>query len=1094
MGDNAIKTITKLPVLLAIVFTCATVHVCVLIEKSQLEEALCDNRRPTGNVVTTFELESAQVYTIPSGDFCVISNSTNLTIQVNDSSLPATIRCLPDENSSYLSRGFAFLNVTGLTISNVIIENCGAVLTEEVLGQSNSSNVHFGFGEAAALICNNCHNITLSNVTIRNYTGHAFIGIDTCGQSTMESVVITDNVDIHRNCLVGYNTCKGSGIVWMYTNKTENTCADNGSVKFTVMDSEFSDNIGDTVENYETFIRCADDLADSFFSRDTLFEPVGLPSVGAITLINQQTFRLRVSIINTSFIGNRGQCYGAIAALYLSQAAFSSLYLSGCTFAGNGYLKPNSSSLRQGGRYFGSSLTIYMKNLGRFSKSSECLVIENSHFVEGDIASQISLTQFPESTGVCIATLRNIDAGNGRLLYASTLDTGDSFEIYLSNINLIGNQMRESPSDENEYGLLSFSFVTRVTITDSTFQHLNGPIINAEATYIVFIGDVLFSHAVGSTWTNGAVMYLRGESVIWLQEPLNMTLSNSVSFEGGAIYSISRYNEYCPIQFITDDEYNIDNIGDININVTFISNKARIAGNSLYISPLTDCSLRLSTTIDVNTSTVFKEVFHFEDKFDNGLLEISSPPVQVCVCGSNLLDTNRSALVCADDDPSKLNKMYTFPGNVITLSVVAIDERDNRVYSLVYSLPRPIGSNSTETSTFDWHLGYGEDIVQSYGQNCTNLTFSIFSGNVDDEVNGQIEIYASGSTKGLFIPVVLTNCPPGFEIIKGKDFCDCSSFLTEEIGDIHCNISSGLITRPGTAWIGIVEYRQGYKRRASFKSLTARDVRIGYSQYCPTRYCHQTLSQLNVSNSSLCLNGRTGILCGQCKEGLSVTIGSPLCQKCPNWWLFTIFLYAFLGFVIVALLLSLQLTVAQGTINGLIFYANLLSISAYYLFGSENLQWALIFISLLNLEFGFPVCLFDGLNEIIKGILSIVFPLYIWMVSIGFIYASRYSNKISKLTSKSAVPVLATLIHITFYKFLRFSVDGLAFATVEVQTPDDHSSKITVWYYDGSVRYLIHPLHIVLFVMVLVVVCVFIFPYAIVLTGIQFFSRFRIIN
>ena len=1070
---------------LTIVFMGITSQVCGLVSNTvvfeeQLEDILCgDNFTDATELI---ELLPSKVYTIPHGNFCVINTISNLTIKSNDSSSPAVIQCLRGEQSSVLSRGFAFINVSRLTIANVTFENCGTIMTEEVLGRGNISrfsSVYFGQGEAAALVCNNCSGLILSHVQIKTYTGHAFVGIDVFGSSLLESVVVSDNRNVHRNCRAAFNTCKGSGIVWMYTNTTGQE-----RTNVTVKHSTFSDNVGDLIDDFKG---CADTLADSFYSRNTSFNPVMLPSVGAMTLIHQQKSIVQFNIVNTNFTRNRGQCYGAILAVYVSESAYSSTRFSGCTFNHNGHVVVSNSSSLRGRRYFGSLLTLFLKYLGNYTRNDDCLFIENSQFEEADSPSQISLTTFPSSLGFCLAKLQNVVGGNSRLMYVSNLDATDSLQVYLSNVSLFGKHFYDSLKSGVGYGLLSFSFLNNVVINGSHFRNLNGPVIYAEATNVIFVGNLTFNNAIGSLWSGGAVMYLREGSLIWFMEPLNMFLSNNTAFQGGAVFSLDPYSEYCAVQFVTEEAYDDSNIGDIRINVIFADNRARVAGNSMYIAPLTSCSLRLSNTIEVNTTIVYDQVFKFLYPEDNGLLEISSTPMQVCMCGSDTYDTNITALTCAGDNRS-LPTIRTFPGKTFNLSIVALDERLKRVFSLIYISPQP--ANDLK---FDWRLGYGEGNVQADGLNCTRLTFSIFSSSVDHEVRGQLVMYPSDSTTGLFFPVVLTNCPLGFELVSNTDSCGCLEFLTKKNIGIQCDTSTGQISRPGTSWIGIASRNIISHSRST---LNAGDVLVGYSQYCPTRYCDQTLSSVNVNDSEICLHGRTGILCGQCKEGLSVTIGSPACLKCSNWWLFMIPVYALFGIIIVAVLVVLQLTVAQGTINGLVFYANILSISAYYLLGREGSQWALIFISFINLEFGFAVCLYDGLDDITKGILSIVFPLYIWMVAILFVYISRHSSRFSKLTSQSAVSVLATLIYITYYELLRFSVDGLAYGTIDIQPNETSSTKAVVWYYDGNIRYLQledHK-HIGLFFMVLVVVFVFIIPFGVILTGIRFFSRFRIVN
>lgn len=807
-----------------------------------LEDLLCPaGPSPSSNAVT-FELSTSSIYTINPGDFCIIENVTNLTIRGNDSSSPAIIRCLSDDSLS--TRGFAFINAQGLTFANVVFENCGAMLTKEVLGQANSSFFYFGQGESAALVCNNCCNLTLSNVTIRNYTGRAFVGLDVFGDSTLDTVVISDNVYDNNT----FHRYKGSGMIWMYTDTMlcdRSSC--DGSTTVTVTNSEFSNNkyyfTADESQNFLT--GCADRLTDSFYTTNSEFEPIDLPIVGAMTLIYQQHFPVHMKITNSSFVKNIGQCFGAILAIYLSEAEYSSLHFSHCIFSNN---SESLSTISNGGRrYFGSVITLHIKYLGNYSENYDCLKIDNSNFIEMGNTSQVSITQFPDNSGFCLASLQHITSGNTRLLYVSSISAGDSLDVYLSDIHLVGDRVYDSPSLEEGYGILTFSFVTRITIENSEFRELNGPVISAEATFIIFTGNVTFDSAVGASWTGGAAIFLMGESIIWLKESLHLTFYNNSAFQGGAIFSISRFAEYCAIQFITKRVYHVSNIDKIDIKVTFVSNKARVAGNSMYISPLKSCSLRLSPNIEVDPTTVYNQVFKFESPVGNGLLEVSSNPMQVCMCGRDPKDTNRSALMCKGDTVPSVN---TFPGKTFELSVVPVDENFTRVYSLVYSDPQPQSADVLE-SNFDWHLGYGEDIVQAQGYNCTTLTFTIFSANVlSRKVNGYISIYPAGSINGLFIPVVLMNCPPGLELVNGTDSCGCPKLLTELVDEnVRCNASNGLISRPGTSWIGIALYSDAYQRYRPI--ITAEDVVIGYSDQCPTRYCNQSASLVNVSNSNV---------------------------------------------------------------------------------------------------------------------------------------------------------------------------------------------------------------------------------------------------
>ena len=77
-----------------------------------------------------------------------------------------------------------------------------------------------------------------------------------------------------------------------------------------------------------------------------------------------------------------------------------------------------------------------------------------------------------------------------------------------------------------------------------------------------------------------------------------------------------------------------------------------------------------------------------------------------------------------------------------------------------------------------------------------------------------------------------------------------------------------------------------------------------------------------IANSIDAYN-RSGLLCGKCQKGFSLVFGSSKCLKCSNNYLSLLIAFALAGLILVIFLLVLKLTVAIGTINGLIFYANI---------------------------------------------------------------------------------------------------------------------------------------------------------------------------
>ena len=90
-----------------------------------------------------------------------------------------------------------------------------------------------------------------------------------------------------------------------------------------------------------------------------------------------------------------------------------------------------------------------------------------------------------------------------------------------------------------------------------------------------------------------------------------------------------------------------------------------------------------------------------------------------------------------------------------------------------------------------------------------------------------------------------------------------------------------------------------------------------------------------------------------------------------------------------------KLTVAAGTINGLVFYANIVTVNRAISFPPNQTNILAVFISLVNLDLGFEACFFDGMDEYSKTWLQFIFPLYVWSSIVLIVIASEYSSRIS---------------------------------------------------------------------------------------------------
>ena len=137
--------------------------------------------------------------------------------------------------------------------------------------------------------------------------------------------------------------------------------------------------------------------------------------------------------------------------------------------------------------------------------------------------------------------------------------------------------------------------------------------------------------------------------------------------------------------------------------------------------------------------------------------------------------------------------------------------------------------------------------------------------------------------------------------------------------------------------------------------------------------------------------------------------------------------------------------------------------STFLPFSTPN--FATVFISWLNLDIGFDVCFFDGIDAYWKTLLQLAFPIYVIFLVLMTIFISERWIKFARLLAKrNPVATLATLILLSYTKFLNTIIASLSYATLIYP----NGSYQWVWLPDATVEYL-KGKHIVLFTIALLI-------------------------
>ena len=407
----------------------------------------------------------------------------------------------------------------------------------------------------------------------------------------------------------------------------------------------------------------------------------------------------------------------------------------------------------------------------------------------------------------------------------------------------------------------------------------------------------------------------------------------------------------------------------------------------------------------------------------------------------------------------KVNRTIS-PGQSFTLSVACLDQMGLPLNDCV------VKSDGYESANLQLGRGEYRRTISGFEQLSLHLYSNIINSTL---LIIYSELLCSESIQNkIEVSLEVQPCPIGFYLDKME--CTCDYRLKSTYKNFECNITEeSIFTSSG--WIS---YKDNFLRMNS---------------QCPLNYCQKQRTFISPLQPDVqCANNRGGVLCGRCLANYSVVLGSWKCMECPHTsrynftWLTIVMALA--GVVLVVFLLLVKMTVSSGTINGLIFYANIVSFSG--LLDHQNCvihPFLHVFISWINLDLGVEVCFYSGMDVYQKTWLQFVFPFYIWFLVGVIILVCHYSSTVMKLMGMRNIEVLATLFLLSYAKLLKTIVTALSVTNIMVASADNITDPLCphkVWVYDGNIDYFSSK-HMPLFIVAVLFLFTLFMPYTLFL-------------
>ena len=1025
-------------------------------------------------------------YTVNSTSYVTVKGISNfrlLGMASNTSSTPAVIfQC-------HGKLSFTFVNIMNLHISDIQFIRCGLPIQPNIIEKVQS----ILNGTQAALLLNNVTSMHARRLHIRESSGFGLLAINVIGQSEISSTVFS------------YNNYYAQVILEEYGSSIEETCqmkhgsftpCIGGSVHFFFQNDMIQDAIVRPVNRTIYALNIVDLEVISGVSgyiHEGYQQNYFSGSSGLSLIFEQTSYQMRVTVNRTKFQSNQGagvlvQINKSATDVFILNCIFNNtkwyglrngytigyvisykrdyphcndpseqakLVVSDCQFINNAYEEPlgDSPSLLaievlsgyQQSQVLitncefksnrGSALALVAGGGGSTMTQAGSLWIEHSTIFNNTAAA---VKVVLERSVWKVIGIKNVTIAN---------NGGRSFAKRSTMVEIQGGNIPDTSVVIAQTSLLhnkpsctvNLLNVNNITFIDCTFQENDGSAVCAQGSKIYFIGKIVFLGNQGQQGGALALFLASGGipdhifTVIHLFPDTHLHMINNSAQKGGAIYREQPLSELevplkmlpCPPRLIT--------LEGPNTSIVLNGNKASVAGDSIYGLIRMACVVPV---FDPQPPDPLYDVFSLINPPSSS--EVAATPRIVCICDPN----------GHPDCTHWPITVLVYPGKVFSIPAIATGDE-------ILSGAVPASIKVQIPADYKAHLGVRQE-SQALGRACTNVTFSVSTSEQNIELLLSVESQF-GAQVQRSIKLKLISCPIGFTLQGEQPRCGCAPRLDEH--NCTCNIEEFTFQCPLHTWIG----------------NHSDDIIV--HKHCSLDYCIPKAHTILLKTlDDQCQFNRSGILCGGCQPGLSLALGTSKCLQCSDLYLLLLPVFILAGLGLVAVLLLCNLTVSTGTINGLIYFANMIQVNHATFFPENKTGILAVFIAWLNLDFGIQTCFYNGMDMYAKAWLQFVFPVYIWVL-VGFIItASRYSIFLSRLTGSHSVQVLATLFLLSYAKLLRAIIT--VFSSTHLTYAADNTSL--TWLYDGNVPFM-KGKHAALFVMALIATLGFMIPYTVLL-------------
>ena len=431
--------------------------------------------------------------------------------------------------------------------------------------------------------------------------------------------------------------------------------------------------------------------------------------------------------------------------------------------------------------------------------------------------------------------------------------------------------------------------------------------------------------------SHGGGVALLGGSYLRIPKNIHMEFINNYAFlHGGAIYANFVHWQLQANSFICFLQYekfpaHVNNWQ--HVNITFVNNGARVAGNSIYVADINSC---LHSRLN--------------NRFKEHISSCICPSSPFCFipagCASTCEDVSISNCSFQGEVVSRPSHVMggtssiTFiPGRQTSPLVEAVTDDIGNVVSFVFTVQVTPQNSLIKLNPFS---RFTSDFRVILHGTPLNQTSTLLPNSLELHGKATLTLQSVDNTNLLIlVDIEMQCCPPGY-VYTDEDNLGTCICANNEIPDIlECKQDNFQAVLDKDHWAG-------YLQSDSTTQHTCNGLRF-FTAPCPPGYCSPSVQPLPQNQSVELLEGllcapnkRRGVLCGECMEGYSMPANlnglNPVCTACDGalskvgvivWivseWLPMLILLAFM--------LTFNVDLISGKLNSFLLFAQLLSFS-----------------------------------------------------------------------------------------------------------------------------------------------------------------------